>query len=196
MDKVDPGELRRAVRAAKSGDPEGFSVLLGAYGPPLYGYFLRATGRHHDAEDLLSEITLRLVRRLKTYDERGRLDQWVFRIAANMVRDRIRRIKAAPTLTTISGDGETSRALGDTLPGREAAAEAEMLAAEANQKLQLALGKLDETTRQMMLLRHMGGMSFKELAELFQCPLGTALARVHRGLRTLRELMGPEDGTK
>ncbi len=196
MNKVDPEELRRAVRAAKSGDPEGFSVLLGAYGPRLYGYFLRATGRHHDAEDLLSEITLRLVRRLKTYDERGRLDQWVFRIAANMVRDRIRRIKAAPTLTTISGDGETSRALGDTLPGREAAAEAEMLAAEANQKLQLALGKLDETTRQMMLLRHMGGMSFKELAELFQCPLGTALARVHRGLRTLRELMGPEDGTK
>jgi RNA polymerase sigma-70 factor (ECF subfamily) len=41
----------------------------------------------------------------------------------------------------------------------------------------------------MVLLRHFGQMSFKEIADLLQCPLGTVLARVHRGLRTLRKLM-------
>ena len=53
-----------------------------------------------------------------------------------------------------------------------------------------ALNRLDPMTRQMILLRHFGEMSFKEIAGLFECPLGTVLARVHRGLRALRELMG------
>ena len=67
--------------------------------------------------------------------------------------------------------------------------EADLLAEEASGELHAALGKLEATTREMILLRHFGQMSFKEIAELFDCPLGTALARVHRGLRALRELM-------
>ncbi|MHC4295170.1 MAG: RNA polymerase sigma factor [Planctomycetota bacterium] len=193
---MDPRELRRVIGAAKAGDPDGYSALLEAYAPRLYGYFLRATGRHHDAEDLLGEITLRLVRKLESYDERGRFDQWIFRIAANMVRDRIRRIKTAPSIVSLSGEDDSERALADRVAGGEPAVEAAMVADERNQKLQEALAKLDETTRQMVLLRHMGQMSFKDLAELFQCPLGTALARVHRGLRTLEELMGRENGTE
>ena len=52
---------------------------------------------------------------------------------------------------------------------------------------------LDETTRQMILLRHMGEMSFRELAELFDCPLGTVLARMHRGLQALRDRLSEND---
>ena len=58
-----------------------------------------------------------------------------------------------------------------------------------------ALDDLDETTRQMILLRHFGQMSFKEIADCCQCPIGTVLARVHRGYKKLRELIGEEDVT-
>jgi RNA polymerase sigma factor (sigma-70 family) len=190
---MDPQQLRRTIAAAKAGDAAGYEALLDAYGPRLYGYFLRATGDRHDADDLLGELMLRLVRRLGNYVDRGRFDQWVFRIAANMVRDRIRRIKAAPTALSLSVEDDTGHDLAERLRGDEPAVEANLLAAEANRTLQAALDKLDETTKQMILLRHMGQMSFKDLAELFDCPLGTVLARVHRGLRTLRRRMRAED---
>ncbi len=193
---MDSQQLRRTIAAAKAGRAEGYAALLEAYGSRLYGYFLRATRSHHDAEDLLGEITLRLVERLKSYDERGRFDQWLFRIAANMVRDRIRRAKTAPATLSLSLEDDSGRRLAERIAGDAPAAEAAVLAGEASRQLQAALAKLDDTTRQMILLRHFGQMSFKELADLFQCPLGTALARVHRGLRALRKHMSGEDGTK
>jgi len=190
---MDAERLRRTIASAKRGQADGYAALLEAYGPRLYGYFLRATGRHHDAEDLLSELTLRLVRRLKSYDERGRFDQWVFRIAANMVRDRIRRLRSGPGTLSLSWQDESQGSLGEQLPADGPAVDAAALAEEASAGVQQALGKLDDMTRQMVLLRYFGELSFKELAELFQCPLGTALARVHRGLGVLRKEMKAED---
>ena len=193
---MDPQQLRSLIALAKAHDAGAFQSLLEEYGPRLYGYFLRATRSRHDAEDLLGEISLRLVRKLESYDERGRFDQWLFRIAANMVRDRIRRIKAKPPPLSLAIEDDTGREMAERISGQTPPIEAGMLAAEANEKLEVALAKLDETTRQMILLRHVSEMSFKDLAELFQCPLGTALARVHRGLKMLREWMGDENGTE
>jgi RNA polymerase sigma-70 factor (ECF subfamily) len=186
---MDRKQLKASISAAQTGDAEGFRAILAAYGSRLYGYFYRTTRNHHDAEDLLGELSLKLVRRLGDYDDRGRFDQWLFRIAANMVRDRIRRAKAAPPAASLSAGSEDGKALGDSLPAAGRAVDAELLAREASAELSEALDQLDEKTRQMILLRHFGQMSFKELAEMFECPMGTALARVHRGLAKLRHLM-------
>ena len=181
------------IASAQAGDSEAFRALLDSYGPRLYGYFLRATGRHHDAEDLLGELMLRLVAKISRYDDRGRFEPWLFRIAANMVRDRIRRAKAAPAVVSLSVESESGRTRAEELPGPAEDVGAGLLAAEASGDLHAALGRLDVTTRQMILLRHFSQMSFKEIAEVFECPLGTALAKVHRGLRALRRYMGVHD---
>jgi RNA polymerase sigma-70 factor (ECF subfamily) len=186
--------LRATIASAQGGHAQGFEALVEAYGPRLYGYFYRATGSHHDAEDLLAELMLRLVRMLTGYDDRGRFEPWLFRIAANMVRDRIRRMRSNPPGVSLSVESDSGQTLAEELPGQADAVEAGMLSAEVSAKLSRALDKLDETTRQMILLRYFGDMSFKEIAELFECPLGTALARVHRGLQTLRRLMGGGNG--
>ena len=193
---MDPQQLRSTIASARAGEAQAYATLLEIYGPRLYSYFLRATGRHHDAEDLLSEVMFRLVRRLKSYQEYGRFDQWLFRIAANVLRDRIRRIKAAPEMFSLSMTDAAGRRIDQKLAGRPSPAEARLQAAETGQQLQAALAKLDDTTRQMVLLRYLGGMSFAQLAELFECPLGTALARVHRGLQAMRRRMDRKNGTK
>lgn len=187
---MDPEQLRETIAAAKAGREDGYRGLLSAYGPRLYGYFLKATGNSHDAEDLLSDLTLRLVRVLSRYDERGRFEPWLFRIAANMVRDRIRRRKANPSPASLSAEGDGGKPLIDRLPDADAPVDAGLLAEEAGEQLRAALDELDERTREMILLRHYGELSFKEIAAAFDCPLGTALARVHRGLKSLRRRMG------
>ncbi|MFP3938368.1 MAG: RNA polymerase sigma factor [Phycisphaerae bacterium] len=191
---MEPRQLRAAIASARQNSAEGYRALLEAYGPRLYGYFYRATGDHHDAEDLVGEVMLRLVRELKRYDERGRFEPWLFRVAANALRDRIRRRRSRPAGQSLSAgaDSDWASNLPDDGPDPDAPAEAE----EASEQLNRAMDRLDETTRQMILLRHFGQLSFREVAELTGQPLGTVLARVHRGIRQLRRIMGADDGTE
>jgi RNA polymerase sigma-70 factor, ECF subfamily len=183
---MEPEQLQELIAAAQAGVGEAYETLLEAYWPRLYGYFLRATANAHEAEDLLGEMGLRLVRTLRKYDDRGRFEPWLFRIAANLVRDRIRRRKVRGTMISLSMEEESGRARGDLLPGVAPAVEARMEHAEAVDQLHESLATLDETTREMILLRHYGEMSFREIADLHDCPIGTVLAKVHRGLKALR----------
>lgn len=193
---MDQQRLTATIADAQDGSPEAYQALLDAYWPRLYGYFLRAVGRHHDAEDLLGDLALKLVRRLRFYDDRGRFDHWLFRIAANMVRDRIRRLKVRPYVASLSAQRDDGCTAADSLPGRAKAIDEPLLAAEASGRLAQALDKLDDMTREAILLRHFGELSFREIAEICSCPIGTVLARVHRGLKQLRSLMGEEDATE
>ena len=186
---MDSDQLRETIAQAQAGSAAAYELLLGDYGGRLYGYFYRATGHHHEAEDLLSELTFRLVRTLKKYDDRGRFESWLFRIAANMVRDRIRRRKIRPRKVSLSIENDQGQSLAAKLPANGPDVDTGLIAAERSRELRVGLEKLDETTRQMILLRHFGDMSFKEIAHQFNCPLGTALARVHRGLKKLRSFL-------
>ena len=189
--RMDLDTLREVIAQAQTGQAGGLERLLETYGRRLYGYFYRATGDHHEAEDLLAEMTLRLMRTIGGYSDQGRFEPWLFRIACNMVRDRIRRRTSQGVTHSLSG-GNDGNPLGDDLPGASEPVSLRLEQAELSQRLEQALGRLDETSRQMILLRHFGDMSFKEIADVFDCPLGTALAKVHRGLKTLRQWMGDE----
>ncbi len=184
---MESSQVQVSVRLAKAGRPEGFQNLLAAYGPRLFGYFYRITADCHESEDLLSEVMLRLVRMIGRYDERGKFEPWLFRIAANLIRDRFRRRAAASAALGSPSAGDGSGDPIDTLAGREDPPESRLLQDEQRRGLMAALAQLDEPTRQTLVLRHFSGMSFAEIAETMGCPIGTALARVHRGLRALRE---------
>ena len=190
---MDRHDLQATIVAAQNGRPEAYQALLEAYWPRLYGYFVRAVGNHHDAEDLLGEMALKLVRQLKSYDDRGRFDPWLFRIAANMVRDRIRRIKVRPRVGSLSFEGSDGRPVADRVSSDGPPVTKRLELAESSADLTDALERLDPATRQMVLLRHFGEMSFKEIASVFDCPIGTALARVHRGLKAMRRMMGDDN---
>ena len=192
---MEPQRLREAIAGAQAGESWAFEALLGAYGPRLYGYFFRAVGSHHDAEDLLSEISLRLVGRLGAYDDRGRFEPWLFRIAANLVRDRIRRLRTGPPPASLSADDGSGTSLGERLAGDDVSADEGLTRTEASGELAAALSRLDELTRQMIILRHYGELSYREIAGICECPVGTVLARVHRGMKALRRWMGADDGT-
>ncbi len=189
---MDPEQLRQTIASAQAGEAEGFQTLLETYGPRLYGYFYKATNSHHEVEDLLGEISLRLVKQLKKYDHRDRFEPWLFRIAANMVRDRIRRLVSRPRPVSLSTTDKFERSLEDRLSGKDESVDSRLLASEASGQLDSALQTLDETTREMVLLRYFGELSFKELADRFHCPLGTVLAKVHRGLRALKKVMNDD----
>ena len=188
-----PERLEAVITAVRAGAKGAWEDFLAVYGQRLYGYFFRATGSHHDAEDLVGELMLRLVRKMGEYDDRGRFEPWLFRIAANLVRDRIRRIKVRPTPMSLESNDDEQTGLGETISRPEKPVDAGLLAGENRDALAEAMEQLPEKSRQMVLLRHFGNMSFKEIAEIYDCPVGTVLARVHRALKTLRTVLEMSD---
>ena len=90
---MDADQIADLIARAQQRDPAAFDAIVQAYSVRLYGYFYRLTGVSHDAEDLLQELFVRLVRRIGEYQHDGRFDAWLFQIATNLVRDRLRRAK-------------------------------------------------------------------------------------------------------
>jgi len=189
----DAAELADVIARAQRREPAAFDALINAYSARLYGYFYRLTGSRHDAEDLLQEVFIRLVRMIQRYQHDGRFEGWLFRIATNLVRDRVRRSKtgrlAADPAGTRGGRNE-AESMGDQPDPAAERPSASLERAENIDRLQQAIGELPEAEREVILLRHFAQLSFREIAEQMGTPLGTALARAHRGLAKLRELMG------
>jgi RNA polymerase sigma-70 factor (ECF subfamily) len=184
---MNADELADWIRRAQAGDAAAFDALIECYSARLYGYLYRLTGSRHDAEDLLQDVFLRVVKMIGRYEHDGRFEAWIFRIATNLVRDRVRRVRATPVVATGESDnellGEMPASAGTHDPSLP------MQLAEDTDRLQRALARLSAPEREVIMLRHFSDLSFKDIAELMGTPLGTALARAHRGLARLRQLM-------
>jgi RNA polymerase sigma-70 factor (ECF subfamily) len=186
---MNAGQLADAIQQAQRGDPGGFDALVGAYSPRLYGYFYRLTGSAHDAEDLLQEVFVRLVRVIGQYEHGDRFDGWLFRIAANLARDRVRRVRRRQAVQSAGAATEDGGPLEAVADPDGTSPDGVLERSEELDRLQAAIDRLPDPERQVILLRHFSQLSFREIAEIMETPLGTALARGHRGLARLREIM-------
>ncbi|MEP0842741.1 MAG: sigma-70 family RNA polymerase sigma factor [Phycisphaerae bacterium] len=197
---MDEAELADVIARARRQEPAAFDTLISAYSDRLYGFFYRLTGSRHDAEDLLQEVFIRVVRTIGRYEHAGRFDGWLFRIAANLLRDRVRRSRRGKPSDDHTGERvgpEPAESLANRPdPAQDDPASA-LQRAEATDRLQRAIDRLPPAEREVIMLRHFSQLPFREIAEMMDTPLGTALARAHRGLARLRELMeappGPDE---
>ncbi|MGQ9650030.1 MAG: RNA polymerase sigma factor [Phycisphaerae bacterium] len=186
---MDAVVLDDLIRRARQRDSAAFETLVEIYSPRLYGYFYRLTGRREDAEDLLQEVFVRVVRMIGRYEHDSRFDAWLFRIATNLVRDRVRRQRRSADAGASGGRQDEAGILEDVADAEADRPDDVLETTEQVDRLQWALKQLPEAEREVILLRHFSQMSFREVAEAMGTPLGTALARAHRGLAKLRRLM-------
>ncbi len=190
---MEQSEFELLLRRARLRDSAALDELVTLYAPRIFGLLHRLTGSREAAEELLQDTFLRLVRTIDQYEHSGRFDAWLFRIAANLARDRARKRKRrGPQLSLDTRDDTGSLAPG-LEPGVTELPSADLERAESGQQLSAALEQLNEIDREIILLRHYADLPFREIAETLGIPLGTALARAHRALKHLRGAMGVED---
>ncbi len=152
------------------------------YGRKIYNFAYRLTGNPDDAHDLVQEVLLRVRRGLPTYRP-GSFEGWLWRITRNAFLDDVRRRKRRPT-TALPDELDRTGLVSSPAPD-------EVLASiRLGEDIQKALLDLPYDFREAVVLCDVVGLSYEEIAQAVEAPIGTVRSRIHRGRRMLRERLG------
>ncbi len=176
-------DLPQLIAGCKQGDVDSYNELVDLYAKKLYGFFYRLSGNRAVSNDLLSELFVKLVERIDKF-RGGNFNGWIFRVASNLWHDWLRAKQR---------DVKAMDARAEQLREKQQLDEQKDSDDEASELLDKQLKRLDDDTRELIMMRYYSDMSFKEIAEVRGEPLGTVLSKVHRGMKKLREMMEQYD---
>ena len=199
--------LDQTLAAAAAGDGQAWAQLVKAYSGRVFGLIYKQCRDKELAEEIAQETFVKVVQKLTNqagYSEQGKFEPWLFRIAMNKLRDEMRRrgrqarpMDMSPAATASSNENPSGWAAAESGvvaggPWQPDAPLDQLDRAEQVDLLKRAISTLPEADQEVLHLRHTAGLSFAQIAETLDQPLGTVLARGHRALGKLKKLMNPE----
>jgi RNA polymerase sigma-70 factor, ECF subfamily len=154
----------------------------------LYATALRLTRSGSDAEDLVQDSLLRAYRFYDRFEAGTNLRAWLLKIVTNTFINRYRKAKRERTLmesvdATAAGEGMMSRGAMRSLTSPVDAAQRRLIA----QEIERALDRLPDEYRVMILLADVEELSYREIADVVGCPIGTVMSRLHRARKLLQQ---------
>ena len=171
-----PGEIEHnLVTRAQQGDREAFSELVRCHREGVINVVYRMCGDAGLAEDAAQEAFIRAWQHLASYQPRSPFRNWVYRIAANVALDVLRREKE-----TVDVDAVPVAAPG---PGPEAA----LIEKERAERVRQAVLALPPASRAVLVLREYEGLSYQEIADTLDIPVGTVMSRLSYARNRIRE---------
>jgi len=183
---------REVVTLAKAGKEAAYRELLRRYERPVFSLIYRMVRNRALAEDLAQETFIKVLNALESYRPEYKFSSWVFKIANNAAIDQLRRRE----VDTLSLDGAPDARTADEVEAtalqavdRQESPLAELESRELGSQIELAVGKLRPEYRTAILLRHVEGRSYEEIAEVMDLPLGTVKTYIHRARLELREFL-------
>ena len=160
------------------GDPRGFTGLYNQYKNRVFGFLVRMTSDREIAEDLLQDTFLAAMRNANQFDRNRNFLSWIFGIAHKRTIDYFRHVKVEN-----EHQGDTDRSMGKGPETPEINLENTQLRGVINE----AIKTLDPMQREVFLLRELGDVPFKEIANIMNCPINTALGRMRLALKNIRK---------
>lgn len=173
LDQGGRAELRHALRRAKAGDMEGHRYLYTRFADNVFSYVRKIVGDEHDAEDITQQVFAKLFRTIGRYEERDvPFAAWILRVSRNAAIDHMRGNRLVPC---------------EEVRGADQQADDSQL--ECRRSLTDALGKLPNAQREVIMMRHLVGLSPREIASQLGKSESAIHGLCHRGRRSMqREL--------
>ncbi len=177
------------MRRAACGDEDAFAVLVRRYESPLYGYLRRMLGNSADAEDAFQETFLRVYQHRSRYRHGAPFRPWLYQIATNLCRDRLRSRRRHPQMSLDAPAGQDADGpapLDRAADGHADPAQAARRA-EATARLERALDELPGKQKAVFLMARYDGMPYDEIARSLQVPVGTVKSRMNKAVHYLMQ---------
>lgn len=174
MNKATDNHLMEQVR---DGNVEKLAILFERYHLMLYNFFLRLTGNRSISEDLVQDVFIRILKYRSSYQSKNKFIIWLYKIARNSHIDYLRKRK-----DEVSLDEQWEEAVSYEPSPQEKVEQAQEIS-----RLSQALAKLPLKKREALILSRFHNLKHKEIAELFDCHIGTVKVLVHRAIKELRK---------
>jgi RNA polymerase sigma-70 factor (ECF subfamily) len=174
------------IESFQAGNTRAFDTLIDRYQEKIYNTILFMVKDSYLAEDLIQDIFIKIINNLKLnkYNDEGKFLPWALRIAHNFCVDHFRKVKRTPTIKT-SDDQD----LFEIIKHSDHPADYKMTRSQTHRDIQELVDLLPEEQREIIVLRHYANLSFKEIAQMTNCSINTALGRMRYGLINLRKMM-------
>ncbi|MGB9179277.1 MAG: sigma-70 family RNA polymerase sigma factor [Pyrinomonadaceae bacterium] len=174
------------VRRCRAGDGAAWEEIVSSYSRRIYNLAYRFTSRADAAEDLTQEVFIRVYRSLEQYDpKQGDLQNWLMRLARNLIIDDYRRRQRTPQ-DTHADDLEDHTY---HLRSSTGSVQKDMERRELGAQVQSAIDKLSPDLRTCVILRDIEELSYQEIVDLLKIPEGTVKSRINRGRIELAKIL-------
>jgi RNA polymerase sigma-70 factor (ECF subfamily) len=181
------------VQAYIKGDQAAIETLINRHRGKVYTYILLTIRNQPLAEDLFQETFIKVIQSLRggKYRDNGRFLSWVIRIAHNLIIDHFRKEKQMNAVSNDDSDVDlfNSKKLSDDN------IEEVIVNSQIKAEIRALINELPDDQREVVLLRHYGGLSFKEIADQTDVSINTALGRMRYALINLRKLIKEKELT-
>lgn len=175
----------RLAHAAARGDRTAFATLVDLHRRSVYGLAFRLLREPEEARDAAQETFVRAWGAISTYDAAQPFAPWILRIARNHALDQLRRRVPAARQVALDAEPEDGAPVTE-LAGDGPAADALMEHAQTRATLEAAVAALPANYREVIQLFHVEQLSYKEIAETLDVPMGTVMTWLHRARGKLR----------
>jgi RNA polymerase sigma-70 factor, ECF subfamily len=188
MEQFTDDELLKLV---KGGNGSAFDSIVDRYYKGLFNFLLRMLSNREDAEDALHDTFIKAASGLEKYRMEGKFKSWLYAIAGNSALSKIRERKRRKILSAFRRDsGDESANPVDLIPDESLAPAKGAEQRELSSLLESAVSSLPLLQKQVFLMRHASGLSFREISEALNIPVNTALGRMHYAVLKIRSSLG------
>lgn len=163
-----------------------FLEIFHTHQQQVFNYIYRMLGNRESAEDLVQEVFLKIYTYLPRYQEKQKRSSWVFKITHTTLMDHFRKTGTHQTLFV---EPDNTAGLEFQLSDASCSPEHYVLASEMYEHLEKIIMNLPYKLKEVFLLRHEAGLSFKEISKLLHCPVNRLLGRMHLAVKTIRTEM-------
>ena len=192
MDKKALEDLpdEELVRRILAGEEDLFEVLVRRYQGRILSHVARMVGSRDDALDLTQEIFLKVFQALDRYNPEFKFSTWLFRISGNAAIDQLRKKKPRTVpLETTDQDGRVSS---PEYKSSDLDPFGQLRNTQRGDAIAAAIAELPEEFRELIALRHFTGLSYEEIADVMNMPLGTVKNKLFRARAVLKERLAGE----
>ena len=179
------------VERAQQGDTKAFEMLVVKYNRRLGRLLSRFIKDEHEVNDVVQESFIKAYRALPNFRGDSAFYTWLYRISINTAKNFLANNNKRPIMASeiTNGDGEVMDVVEQVADNLTP--EAELMNKQILQTVESAVAKLPEDLRRAITLREMDGLSYEEIAEVMQCPIGTVRSRIFRAREVITADLRP-----
>ncbi len=174
-------------------DPEAFEQLVRQHQDRVFDFCVRMLGDREEASDLVQEIFVSVHQNVDKFRMDARISTWIFRISRNHCINRLKYLKRRGRGRSEEWEDVGEGRLHDAVGGPQKPDEA-LLASRERARVHGAIARLDEEQRALVVLRDIEGLSYEEIVEVTELPVGTVKSRLHRAREKLAGFLDDGDG--